>query len=47
MKLQKLKTIYVDVDGTICKTKNRPDFDDVPMDYEGVIPYPDRIKAIN
>ena len=47
MKLQKLKTIYVDVDGTICKTKNRPDFDDAPMDYEGVIPYPDRIKVIN
>ena len=43
----KAKEIFVDVDGTICTQKNNPNFMDQAHDYEGVEPYPERIKDIN
>ena len=49
MKLQKSKTIYVDIDGTICE--NRDDLKqediDTPVNYENVKSFPERIRAIN
>ena len=41
--------IYVDVDGTICDIKKDSDIEflDLPANYEGVNPYPERIKQIN
>ena len=41
--------IYVDVDGTICDIKKDSDIEflDLPANYEGVNPYPERIKKIN
>ena len=41
--------IYVDVDGTICDIKKDSDIEflDLPINYEGVNPYPERIKQIN
>ena len=41
--------IFVDVDGTICDMKNDSDIEflDLPINYEGVTPYPERIKKIN
>ncbi len=47
MKLQTLKIIYVDIDGTICNQKARKEFDDSPHDYENLEPYNDRIREIN
>jgi len=41
------KLIYVDVDGTICTQRNRPDFKDQPSDYVDIEPYSHRIQAIN
>ena len=41
--------IFVDVDGTICDMKKDSDIEflDLPVNYEGVTPYPERIKKIN
>jgi len=39
--------IYVDIDGTICTQKYHPDWDDRPVDYAIVDPFPERIKHIN
>ena len=39
--------IYVDIDGTICTQKYHPDWDDRPVDYAIVEPFPERIKHIN
>ena len=47
MKLPKLKTIFVDIDGTICTQTFRPDFDDQVIDYAAAEPIPDRIKHVN
>jgi len=47
MKLPKLKTIFVDIDGTICTQTFHPDFDDQVIDYVAAEPIPDRIKHIN
>ena len=42
------KIIYVDVDGTICSQQNSPqDFKDEEQDYTNIVPFSDRIKAIN
>ncbi len=40
-------SVFVDVDGTICSQKGRPNFADVHEDYEGVEPYPERIRKVN
>ena len=50
MKLQDHhKTIYVDIDGTICENRDdiRKEDIDTPVHYEDVNPYPDRINVIN
>ena len=47
MKLSKLKTIFVDLDGTICTQTYHPDFDDQPVDYSMAEPLTERIKIIN
>jgi len=47
MKLTKLKTIFVDIDGTICTQHEHPDFADQPVDYSLAEPIPERIKIIN
>ena len=47
MKLQEPKIIYVDVDGTICKNLELPNFSDSPKDYTKAEPYPNRIKEKN
>ena len=41
--------IFIDVDGTICDMKKDSDIEflDLPINYEGVNPYPERIKKIN
>ena len=39
--------IYVDIDGTICTQKYHPDWDDRPVDYAIVEPFPERINHIN
>ena len=49
MKLPKLKTIFVDIDGTICENRDdlRKEDIDTKINYEDVKPYPKRIAAIN
>ena len=47
MKLPKLKTIFVDIDGTICTQHEHPDFADQPVDYSLAEPITERIKIIN
>ena len=41
--------IFIDVDGTICDMKKDSDIEflDLPVNYEGVKPYPERIKKVN
>ena len=39
--------IFVDVDVTICSQKERHNFEDGVIDYDGVEPYPERIETIN
>ena len=41
--------IFVDIDGTICDMKKDSDIEflDLPVNYEGVKPYPERIKKVN
>ena len=49
MKLPKHKTIFVDIDGTICENRDnlRKEQLDTPIHYSDVKPYPKRIAAIN
>jgi uncharacterized HAD superfamily protein len=49
MKLQRLKKIYVDIDGTICENRDdlRQEDIDTPVNYSDVKPYPNRINVIN
>ena len=45
--MPKLKTIFVDLDGTICTQHEHPDFADQPVDYSMAEPIAERIKIIN
>ena len=47
VKLSKLKSIFVDLDGTICTQTYHPDFADQPVDYSLAEPMTERIKVIN
>ena len=42
-----LKTIFVDLDGTICTQYEHPDFADQPVDYSMAEPIEERIEVIN
>jgi len=49
MKLPEPKTIFVDIDGTICQNRDdlRKEDIDTPVNYNNVTPYPERIREIN